>query len=76
MFLSIVGQDPERGTLWKVGASFLVAEGMPVISRLVRDRSDILAKKWRVKVRQEERESGGGDKEMSEAEKLVKELVE
>ena len=25
MFLSIVGQDPERGALWKVVASFLVA---------------------------------------------------
>ena len=42
----------------------------------MRDRFNILAKKWRIKVRQEERESGGGDKEMSEAEKLMEELVE
>ena len=61
----------EKGELWQVAASSLVVERMPVISRSVRDRFNILAKKWRIKVRQEERESGGGDKEMSEAEKLV-----
>ena len=71
VFINSRAGSRERGALWQVVASSLMAEGMPVISRSVRDRFNILAKKWRIKVRQEERESGGGDKEMSEAEKLV-----
>ena len=63
VFINSRAGSRERGALWQVVASSLVAEGMPVISRSVRDRFNILAKKWRVKVRQEERESGGGDKE-------------
>ena len=35
-----------------------------------------MAKKWRVKVRQEERKSGGGDEKMSAVKKVVEELVE
>lgn len=35
-----------------------------------------MAKKWRVKVRQKERKSGGGDKKMSAVKKVVEELVE
>ena len=71
VFINSRAGSREKGELWQVSASSLVAERMPVISRSVRDRFNILAKKWRIKVRQEERESGGGDKEMSEAEKLV-----
>ena len=67
VFINSRAGSRERGASWQVVASSLVAEGMPVISRSVRDRFNILAKKWRVKVRQEERESGGGDKEMSKA---------
>ena len=63
VFINSRAGSRERGASWQVVASSLVAEGMPVISRSVRDRFNILAKKWRVKVRQEERESGGGDKE-------------
>lgn len=61
----------ERGAV----ASDLVAEGMPVISRSVRDRYNILAKKWQLRVREEESESGGGDEEMTEVEKLLEEWV-
>nr|XP_058952838.1 uncharacterized protein LOC131780239 [Pocillopora verrucosa] len=71
VFINSRAGSREKGELWQVAASSLVVERMPVISRSVRDRFNILAKKWRIKVRQEERESGGGDKEMSEAEKLV-----
>ena len=71
VFINSRAGSREKGELWQVAASSLVAERMPVISRSVRDRFNILAKKWRIKVRQEERESGGRDKEMSEAEKLV-----
>ena len=60
VFINSRAGSRERGELWQVVASSLVAQRMPVISRSV-------AKKWRVKVRQEERESGGGDKEMSKA---------
>ena len=76
VFMNSRAGSRERGALRQVVAFSLVAEGMPFISRSVRDRFDILTKKWRVKVRQEERESGDGDKEITEAEKLVEELVE
>ena len=76
VFINRKAGSREKGALRQAVASSLVAEGMPVISRLVRDRFNILAKEWRVKVRQEERESGAGDEETSEAEKLVEELVE
>ena len=42
----------------------------------IRDHFNIMAKKWRVKVRQEERKSGGGDEKMSAVKKVVEELVE
>ena len=76
VFINRKAGSREKGALRQAVASSLVAEGMPVISRSVRDRFNILAKEWRVKVRQEERESDAGDEEMSEAEKLVEELVE
>ena len=56
VFINSRAGSREKGELWQVAASSLVAERMPVISRSVRDRFNILAKKWRIKVRQEERE--------------------
>ena len=54
-----------------------MAAGMLVIFQSIRDHFNIMAKKWRVKVRQEERKSGGGgDEKMSAVKKVVEELVE
>ena len=66
----------ERGALWQNVASALVAESLSVTVRSVRDRYNILAKKWRAKIRREEKESGGGDEQLTEVEILVEELVE
>lgn len=71
VFVNNKAGSRERGAV----ASDLVAEGMPVISRSVRDRYNILAKKWQLRVREEESESGGGDEEMTEVEKLLEEWV-
>ena len=66
----------ERGALWQNVASALVAESLSVTVRSVRDRYNILAKKWRAKIRREEKESGGGDEQLTDGEILVEELVE
>ena len=42
----------------------------------LRDGFNILTKKWHAKVRQEEREIGGGNEEIRGVEKLLEELVE
>ena len=41
----------------------------------MRDRYNILAKKVKTKLSKDEKESGGGESELSESEKLVEELV-
>ena len=56
VFINSKAGTRESGAPWQAVASSLVAEGMPVISQSVRNDFNILAKKWRVKVRQEERE--------------------
>ena len=53
-----------------------MAAGMLVIFQSIRDHFNNMANKWRVKVRQEERKSGGGDEKMSAVKKVVEELVE
>lgn len=66
----------ERGVVWQNAASALFAESLTVNARAVRDRYQVLAKKWREKVRRQENESGGGDEQLTEVEILVEELVE
>ena len=56
--------------------SALVAESLTVLARLVRDCYHILDRKWKAKVAAEEKESGGGEKHMTEVEVLLEELVE
>ena len=76
VFVNTKAGSRERGTAWLNVASALVAESLTVTSRSVRDRYNILAKKWKAKVGAEEKESGGGDKHMTEVEVLLEELVE
>ncbi|KAK2546700.1 hypothetical protein P5673_033686 [Acropora cervicornis] len=59
----------------------IAAEGIFVNTKAgsrerVRDRYHILAKKWKAKVAAEEKESGGGEKDMTEVEVLLEELVD
>ena len=68
----------ERGSAWQSVAASLnchSAQGFNVNQRSVRDRFNILARKVKAKLSKEERESGGGESEMSETEKLVEELI-
>ena len=51
------------------------AQRFSVTQRFVRDRYNIIAKRAKTKLSKEERESGGGDSELSESEKLVEELI-
>ena len=66
----------ERGVLWQNVASALVAESLKVNARAIKDRYQVLAKKWRDKVRRQEIESAGGDEQLTEVEILLEELVE
>ena len=68
----------ERGNAWQAVADSLnchEAQRFSVTQRSVRDRYNILAKRVKTKLSKEERESGGGDSELSESEKLVEELI-
>lgn len=76
IFVSTKAGSRERGSAWLNVASALEAECHNVTARSVRDRYNILARKWKVKVGAEEKESGGGDKHMTEVEVLLEELVE
>ena len=66
----------ERGAAWLNAASALVAESLTVTARSVRDPYHILIRKWKAKVAAEEKESGGGDKHMTEVEVSLEELQE
>ena len=66
----------ERGVAWQNVASALFAESLTVNARAVRDQYQVLAKKWREKVRRQENESGGRDEQLIEVEILLEELVE
>ena len=66
----------ERGVVWQNVASALFAESLTVNARAVRDQYQVLAKKWREKVRRQENESGGRDEQLTEVEILLEELVE
>lgn len=76
IFVSTKAGSRERGSAWLNVASALEAEAVTVTARSVRDRYHILARKWKAKVGAEEKESGGGDKHMTEVEVLLEELVE
>ena len=66
----------ETGVVWQNVASALFAESLTVNARAVRDQYQVLAKKWREKVRRQENESGGRDEQLTEVEILLEELVE
>lgn len=68
----------ERGSAWQRAASTLCAQegNFNVTARFVRDRFNVLAKKLRVKLSREEKESGGGDLDQSDVEKLLEALLE
>ena len=66
----------ERGVVRQNVAIALFAESLTVNARAVRDQYQVLAKKWREKVRRQENESGGGDEQLTEVEILLEELVE
>ena len=66
----------ERGVVWQNVASALFAESLTVNARAVRDQYQVLAKKWREKVRRQKNESGGRDEQLTEVEILLEELVE
>ena len=51
------------------------AQGFNVNQRSVRDRFNILAKRVKAKLSKDERESGGGESDLRETEKLVEELI-
>ena len=76
IFVNTKAGSRERGAAWLNVASALMAESLTVTARSVRDRYHILAKKWKAKVGAEEKESGGGEKDMTEVEVLLEELVE
>ena len=68
----------ERGSTWKSVAASLnshSAQGFNVNQQSVRDRFNILAKRVKAKLSKEERESGGGESDLSETERLVKEVI-
>ena len=58
----------ERGVVWQNVASALFAESLTVNARAVRDQYQVLAKKWREKVRRQQNESGGRDEQLTEVE--------
>ena len=76
IFVNTKAGSRERGAAWLNVATALIAESLTVTVRSVRDRYHILAKKWKVKVAAEEKESGGGEKHMTEVEVLLEDLVE
>ena len=76
IFVNTKAGSRERGAAWLNVASALAAESLTVTARSVRDRYNILARKWKAKVGAEEKESGGGEKHMTEVEVLLEELVE
>ena len=68
----------ERGKAWQAVAVSLNAnttQSFCVLARSIRDRFNILAKKVKSTLSKELKESGGGDEEQSELERLVEELV-
>ena len=68
----------QRGTTWKIVAANLnchSAQGFNVNQRSVGDRFNILAKRVKAKLSKEERESGGGESDLSETKRLVEELI-
>lgn len=68
----------ERGSTWQAVADSLNCQELQrfnVNQRSVRDRFNILAKKVKTKLLKEEKESGGGESDLSESEKLVEELI-
>ena len=76
--LDLKAGSRERGNAWQAVADSLnchEAQRFSVTQRSVRDRYNILAKRVKTKLSKEERESGGGDSELSESEKLVEELI-
>lgn len=68
----------ERGSSWQAVADCLnchESHKFTANQRSVRDRFNTLAKKVKSKLSKEERESGGGESELSESDKLVEELI-
>ena len=68
----------EWGSAWQRAASTLNAQesDFTLTARSVRDCFQVLTKKLRGKLSREEKESGGGEKDQSEVEKLLEELME
>lgn len=70
-------KSQERGKAWdKVAESLNCYEGFSVTAKSIRDRYNILQKKLKAKNAQEERESGGGGREATEAETIIENLIE
>ena len=70
--------SPERGKAWETISSHLNATSYPkfrVTPRSVRDRYNLLTKKFQVRLNKEERASGISD-DNSELENLLEEILE
>ncbi|CAB3978909.1 Hypothetical predicted protein [Paramuricea clavata] len=65
----------ERGMQWQRIADNITALGQGVTSRAVRDHYNVMAKKYRARMAQEERSTGEGGAELTEAESLLEELI-
>ena len=65
----------ERGMQWQRVADNITALGQGVTSQAVRDHYNVMAKKYRARMAQEERSTGEGGAELTEAESLLEELI-
>ena len=64
-----------HGMQWQRVADNITALGQGVTSRAVRDHYNVMAKKYRARMAQEERSTGEGGAELTEAESLLEELI-
>lgn len=65
-----------RGMSWqKVVEKLNALPGFDVNTKSVRDRFNLLTKKYKAKLGKEERSTGGGSVDVTEAEKLLEELI-
>ena len=60
---------------WQRVADNISALGQGVTSRAVRDHYNVMAKKYKARMAQEERSTGEGGAELTEAESLLEELI-
>ena len=65
----------ERGMQWQRVANNISVLGQGVTLQAVRDHYNVMAKRYRAKMAQEERSTGEGGAELTEAESLLEELI-